>query len=58
MQKIVYIAPETTVLEVSACGIVCASILTVTAILSGESPESEINWGRVTYGDAESATWQ
>ena len=58
MQKKTYMAPETTVLEVSACGIVCASILTVTAILSGESPESEISWGRETYGNAESATWQ
>ena len=57
MQKKTYLAPETTVLEVSACGIVCASILTVTAILAGE-PESEINWSRGTYGEAESATWQ
>ena len=55
--KGVYEAPTSEVMEMNMQNVVCTSPLVMYFLTDTTNPSSEIDWGRTTYGDATTGTW-
>ena len=51
-----YLTPAVQVFEVKTEGVICVSTLQIMWMTSDPTP-AEINWGRSSYGDANTDTW-
>ena len=55
--KQLYETPSTIVSELKTKGVICSSSLSITW-LTGELNPAETDWGRTSYGDAVTNTWE
>lgn len=57
IDKSIYESPTSEVMEMNMQNVVCASVFVMYLLTDTTTPSSEIDWGRTTYGDASTDTW-